>query len=96
MSATNRELKCRLEKSGHSRVVVFHDENGQEVLVLPAERLDPLALEKLESNEVRCAVAGPSPDGTSALQMTSHEGTLLFQQRVWIGSGTWSRILRAP
>ena len=96
MSSTNRELKCRLENSGHSRVVVFLGEDGQEVLVLPAERLDPLALEKLELNEVRCAVAGPSPDGTSALQMTSPEGALLFQQKVWIGSGTWSRLVRAP
>ena len=66
------------------------------MLVLPAERLDAFALEKLESNEVRCAVAGPSPDGTSALQMTSNDGALLFHQRVWIGSGTWTRILRAP
>lgn len=95
MSSTNRELKCRLEKSGHSRVVIFHREDGQEVFVLPAERLDALALEKLESNDVRCAVAGPSADGTSALQMTTSEGDLLFQQKVWIGSGTWSRILRA-
>ncbi|MDQ2870325.1 MAG: hypothetical protein M3S32_06255 [Acidobacteriota bacterium] len=96
MGSTDCELKCRLEKSGHSSVVVFHREDGQEVLVLPAERLDALALQKLESNDVRCAVAGPAPDGTSALQVMSSDGALLFQQRVWIGSGTWSRILRAP
>ncbi|MEO8189061.1 MAG: hypothetical protein ABI682_01860 [Acidobacteriota bacterium] len=95
MSATSRELKCRLEKSGHSRVIVFHREDGQEVLVLPAERLDPRTLEKLEAHEVRCAVQGPAPDGTSALEMMSAEGDLLFQQKVWIGSGTWNRNLRA-
>ncbi|MEP6801792.1 MAG: hypothetical protein ABJC07_07640 [Acidobacteriota bacterium] len=87
-------MTCRLEKSGHSRVVVFHKEDGQEVLALPAERLELRLLHKLESEEVRCGVRGPEPDGTSAIQMTSVEGDLLFQQKVWIGSGTWSRVLR--
>lgn len=62
--------------------------------MLPAERLDLGMLDKVESQEVRCGVRGPASDGTSAIQMTSIEGDVLFQQKVWIGSGTWSRVVR--
>lgn len=93
VSPTQRDLTCHLEKSGHSRVLVFRRQDGLEILVLPAERLDVRLLEKVEANEIRCAVATPAPDGTSALQMTSPEGDVLFQQKVWIGSGTWNRVL---
>lgn len=94
MNALSRGLKCRLETSGHSRVVVFHREDGEEVFVLPAERLDPVTLEKVRAHEIACAVDAPQPDGTSALTIRDLDGELLLRQKVWIRAGTWSRLLR--
>jgi hypothetical protein len=94
MGAARRNLKCRLEESGHSRVVIFHREDGEEIFILPAERLDPATLEKLKSGGVLCGVQGPAGDGTSSLHLTSAEGQLLYEQKVWIRSATWARMLR--
>ena len=94
MGATTRHLKCRLEESGHSRIVVFQGTGGEEIFILPAERLDAATLEKLKGGQVRCGVQGPSGDGSSLLHLTDAEGEMLFQQKVWIRSATWARILR--
>jgi hypothetical protein len=94
VGSVSRDLKCRLERSGHSRVVIFHRDDGEEIFVLPAERLDPVTLQKLEQQEVRCAVDAPGGDGTSALCVRSLGGETLYQQRVWIRSGTWARMVR--
>ena len=92
MVAVSRNLKCRLEESGHSRVVVFHQEGGEEIFILPAERLDPATLEKLKNGKVRCGVEGPSSDGTSSLHLKTPDGEMLYQQKVWIRSATWARM----
>ena len=94
MGTATRTLKCRIEESDHSRVVIFHREDGEEIFVLPAERLDPAMLEKLKGGQIRCGVEGPSQDGTSSLHLRNAEGEMLFQQKVWIRSGTWARLLR--
>ena len=94
MGAAIRNLKCRLEESGHSRVVIFHRDDGEEIFILPAERLDSATLDKLKSGGVLCGVQGPSGDGTSSLHLTSSEGELLYEQKVWIRSATWARMLR--
>ena len=94
MGAATRNLKCRFEESGHSRIVVFHGTGGEEIFILPAERLDATTLEKLKGGEVRCGVQGPSEDGSSLLHLMDAEGEMLFQQKVWIRSATWARILR--
>ncbi|HEY6049945.1 MAG TPA: hypothetical protein VIZ58_01775, partial [Thermoanaerobaculia bacterium] len=94
MGAATRNLKCRLEESDHSRLVVFHRTDGEEIFILPAERLDAATLDKLKGGEVRCGVQGPSDDGSSLLHLTNAEGEMLFQQKVWIRSATWARILR--
>ena len=94
MGTATRDLRCRLEQSGHARVVVFHSEDGEEVFVLPAERLDAPTLEKLREQKVRCAVDGPSKDGTSALSVRGETGELLFQQNVGIRAAAWSRLLQ--
>ncbi|HYK42387.1 MAG TPA: hypothetical protein VE007_08350 [Thermoanaerobaculia bacterium] len=94
MGAATRNLKCRFEESGHSRVVIFHREDGEEIFILPAERLDPGTLEKLKSGGVVCGVHGPSGDGTSSLHLATEEGEVLYEQKVWIRSATWARMLR--
>jgi hypothetical protein len=94
MGSAMRTLKCRLEESGHSRAVIFHKDDGEEIFVLPAERLDPAMLEKLKGGHIRCGVEGPSGDGTSSLHLMDAEGGMLFQQKVWIRSATWARLMR--
>ncbi|MDQ6891236.1 MAG: hypothetical protein M3167_00965 [Acidobacteriota bacterium] len=96
MGSPTRQLKCRLEESGHSRVVIFHREDGEEIFVLPAERLDPPMLEKLKGGQIRCGVEGPSGDGSSSLHLMNAEGEMLFRQKVWIRSATWARLVREP
>ncbi|MEO8430760.1 MAG: hypothetical protein ABI592_04565 [Acidobacteriota bacterium] len=88
-------MKCRLERSGHSDVVVFHGDDGEEFFVLPAERLDPATLEKLRDSKVRCAVGGPVEDGTAALSMHGEEGELLFEQNVWIRAAALGRLFQS-
>jgi hypothetical protein len=94
MGTAIRTLKCRIEESDHSRVVIFHREDGEEIFVLPAERLDSAMLEKLKGGQIRCGVAGPSEDGTSSIHLTDAEGETLFEQKVWIRSATWTRLMR--
>ncbi len=89
-----RDLRCRLEKSGHAHVVVFLRENGEEIFILPAERLDAPTLQKLRDQKVRCALDGPSDDGTSAISVRADSGELLFQQNVWIRAAAWNRLVR--
>jgi len=94
MGGVIRTLKCRIEESDHSRVVIFHREDGEEIFVLPAERFDPTMLEKLKRGQIRCDVKGPSQDGTSSLHLTNTEGEMVFEQKVWIRSATWTRLMR--
>ena len=95
MGAASRNLKCRFEESGHSRVVIFQQEGGEEIFVLPAERLDAATLEKLKGGEVHCGVEGPASDGTSSLHLKTSEGETLYQQKVWIRSAAWARMREA-
>jgi hypothetical protein len=94
MGSATRRLKYRLEESDHSRVVIFHRDDGEEIFVLPAERLDSTMLEKLKGGQIRCGVEGPSGDGSSSLHLMNAEGEMLFQQKVWIRSATWARLMR--
>jgi hypothetical protein len=96
MATVTRNLKCRVEESGHSRVVIFHVDDGEEIFILPAERLDPATLEKLKAGEVHCGVQGPESDGTSSLHLKTSEGELLYEQKVWIRSATWASMRERP